>query len=604
MATGGSETHTNAGVREVCPPDLPPDPWYRRYEGFILAVFALLAVVLGVIGFEQQGREVGSDRTLIGSLYASIQLFALEYSGEGPVGWPLEVARFAAPMIAAFAAVMALMLLLGERVQLLRLRFGKSHAVVVGLGEMGIALTRSLRRRGVPVVAIERNPGSPMVDPARELGAIVIQGDARDPEMLRKARIQHARHLVSVCSDGVNADVAIRAAALVAERDGRVLECRVHIVDPTLCRMLMTHEMAKSTSGRCRLEYFNIYESGARSLLAEYPPFDPQAKSPPNRLVIVGLGALGRVVALQATQAWRTIVAGDPIPLRIAIVDPDAVQKTQDLVNQYPQLEKTCDLDPIEAEIVPPAWKSGGFPAGTWEPAGLGAVYVCMDVESDAIAAGLWIGPELRGLGIPVVVCLGHRSGLGSFLNTGGNGQFRNLHAFGLLDQTCDYDLLFAGAYESIARAQHAEYVSAERKKGTDPALNPSMVPWHQLPEVLKESNRDQAASIGMKLAAVDCDIEPLADWGSGLFEFSAGEIESLARLEHERWVNERRRMGWKPGKRKDVKKRLTPYLVSWEELPKDIREHDRIVVRGLPGFLARVGFQVVRGQGTRVVRA
>ncbi len=603
MATGGAETHTSAVAREVCPPDLPTHPWYRRNEGFILAVGALAVVALGVVGFEQQGRDVGSDLTLIGSLYASLQLFVMEYSGQGPVGWPLETARLVAPMIAAYGAVRALMLLFGERVQLLRLRFGKDHAIVAGLSEMGIALTRSLRRRGVPVVAIERDPGSPMIEPARELGAIVITGDARDREMLRKARIQHARHLVAVCSDGVNADIAIRAAALVAERDGRVLECRVHIVDPTLCRLLMTHEMARSRSGRCRLEYFNINESGARSLLAEYPPFDPQAASPPTRLIVVGLGDLGRGVVLQATQQWRAISSGDTGRLRITIVDPRASQKTRDLVSQYPQLEKTCELDPIEAQIAAPAWQSGGFPAGTWDPDGLAAVYVCMDVESDAIAAGLWLGPQLVSLGTPVVVCLGHRSGLGSLLNTGGNAQFRNLHAFGLLDQTCDYDLLFAGAYESIARAQHAEYVAAERKKGTDPAVNPSMVPWHQLPEVLKESNRDQAASIGTKLATVDCEIEPQSDWDSGLFEFNAAEIEALARVEHERWVNERRRMGWRPGRVKDVDKRLTPYLVSWEELPEEIREHDRVVVRGLPGFLARVGFQVVRGQGAGALR-
>ena len=59
--------------------------------------------------------------------------------------------------------------------------------------------------------------------------------------------------------------------------------------------------------------------------------------------------------------------------------------------------------------------------------------------------------------------------------------------------------------------------------------------------------------------------------------------------------------MGWKLGDEKDVDKRITPYLVSWEELAEVIREHDRIVVRAIPAFLAKVGFQIVRHQ--RVAR-
>ncbi len=271
MVYGGAGSRTDQRAVVACPPDGLQRPWFRRYEGFILVAVVVVVVALGIIGFENQAQRLASDRSLLGSLYASLQLFALEYSGVGPVGWELEVARLAAPVVAAYAAARALMLLFEERVQLLRLRFGRDHAIVAGLGEMGIALTRSLRYRGIPVVAIECDSGNPAIEPAREMGAIVITGDARDPELLRKARVEQARHLIAVCGDGVNADIAIRAAGLVGEDRGRVLECRVHIVDPALCQVLMAHELARERSGRCRIEYFNIFESGARSLLAEYP---------------------------------------------------------------------------------------------------------------------------------------------------------------------------------------------------------------------------------------------------------------------------------------------------------------------------------------------
>jgi voltage-gated potassium channel Kch len=538
----------------------------------------------------------------LGSLYASLQLFALEYSGVGPVGWELQVARLAAPVVAAYTAARALMLLFEERVQLLRLRFGRDHAIVAGLGEMGIALTRSLRYRGIPVVAIECDAGNPAIEPARQMGAVVIIGDARDPEMLRKARVEQARHLIAVCGDGVNADIAIRAAGLVGEDDGRVLECRVHIVDPALCQVLMAHELARERSGRCRIEYFNIFESGARSLLAEYPPFS-RFVDRPSRLIVVGVGDLGRRVILQAVHEWRAAFGSDTGRLTVTIVDPQATQVAADLAAQYPALERAFDLDPVDVAIDPSSWRSGRMATTVWDSGGLGAVYVCSQIDGDSFAAGLFIGSQLASSGVPVVVCLAHRRGLGSLFDGSRNTHLRNLHTFGLLDQTCDYDLLFAGAYESIARAQHAGYVAAERERATGSAGNPSVVPWHELPEVLKESNRDQAAHIGTKLASIGCEIRPSGDWDSRLFEFTAAEIEVLARLEHDRWVEERFRMGWKLGSEKNVDKRITPYLVSWEELAEAIREHDRIVVRAIPAFLAKVGFQIVRHERVGSVR-
>ena len=51
---------------------------------------------------------------------------------------------------------------------------------------------------------------------------------------------------------------------------------------------------------------------------------------------------------------------------------------------------------------------------------------------------------------------------------------------------------------------------------------------------------------------------------------------------------------GWRLGARVPEKK-LSPYLVSWGELAEEVRELDRLFIRGLPRFLAKAGFQIVR---------
>jgi hypothetical protein len=156
-------------------------------------------------------------------------------------------------------------------------------------------------------------------------------------------------------------------------------------------------------------------------------------------------------------------------------------------------------------------------------------------------------------------------------------------------------DGLPGGAHETLARAIHADYVRHQRERGATPESNPSMVGWEELPESLKESNRDQARHIGVKLAAVGCEVVPLADRDPEPFSFSAEELERLARMEHDRWWRQREADGWTFAPQKDIERKKSPYLVPWEELSEEIREYDRDTVRGLPALLSGTGFRIVR---------
>jgi len=77
--------------------------------------------------------------------------------------------------------------------------------------------------------------------------------------------------------------------------------------------------------------------------------------------------------------------------------------------------------------------------------------------------------------------------------------------------------------------------------------------------------------------------------------KFSKSEIEMMAELEHARWVVERLTDGWKPAGEKNVMKKLSPYLVSWEFLTDEIKDYDRDTVLKIPEYLAKVGIEVYR---------
>jgi hypothetical protein len=147
---------------------------------------------------------------------------------------------------------------------------------------------------------------------------------------------------------------------------------------------------------------------------------------------------------------------------------------------------------------------------------------------------------------------------------------------------------MWDGSVEPIAHAIHELWRSEQTDAGK-PA--PS---WEESDESHKESSRAQARDIPVKLRMVGCDIAPLRGPDAVAFAFTDPEVEKLAAAEHLRWTRERIADGWTAGP-KDATRKKTPYLVSFEELPADIAEYDRIFVREIPRLLVSVGLQIVR---------
>ncbi len=140
-----------------------------------------------------------------------------------------------------------------------------------------------------------------------------------------------------------------------------------------------------------------------------------------------------------------------------------------------------------------------------------------------------------------------------------------------------------------LARELHEVYRRRQACSGDVAARS-----WDQLPEAFRASNFDHARHIRTKLTTVG--YEAVADDGvePGDFEFTEEEVAILARMEHDRWVDERRVGGWTPGL-PDLETHTTPCLVTWEELSEEMREIDRMFVRAIPEVMAKLGYRIVR---------
>lgn len=149
---------------------------------------------------------------------------------------------------------------------------------------------------------------------------------------------------------------------------------------------------------------------------------------------------------------------------------------------------------------------------------------------------------------------------------------------------------------EAIACAIHESY--RKGRAGDTAGDDLSLSEWEELSEFLKESNRQQADDIFTKLQRIGCSVDKVPDRTIDRIKFTGEEIEAMAEMEHDRWNAERLRDGWKLGKTKDVRRKISPYLVGWADLPEDVKELDRETVRKIPEFLAKVGLEIEREYG------
>ncbi len=556
----------------------------------LLGLLGVVAMVFGAIGYAEQFDSIGRKARWTDIAFHDIKLFGFGVEGQtAPLNWKLEIARWVAPFVAGYTALITLAGVFRERLRQMWLPLTRGHYIVCGLGQKGLGFARALTTAHERVVAIERDPGNENIAPLREAGATVLVGDARDPEMLRLAGGARARHVIAVCADdGVNAEIALRARELSATGTGPTVRCLAHIVNPDLSVLLRLRELSGSAQGRFRLDFFNVVESGVREMLSLYPP-GPRADS--THVLVVGAGDVARWLVLHMAREWASGGSGRPC---ITVVDRDAVARVAALADAFSQVQTVCDLRAFDVTDD----RLGVVPQGATAQKPVTHAYVCLGNDGAGLATALGLRQESLGRDVPVVVCMTRVGGLAQLLEepSASLDRFTGLHAYSLLAQTCDLDLLHSDVYETIARARHDGYVRDQLAAGDSPASNPSLVPWDRLPEDLRESNRDQAAHIGYKLRAYDCTVVPLRDWSAHEFTFTDGELEEMARLEHDRFVAERRRQGWRyaPGP-KDSAARTNATLVEWDELTQAERDKDRDVVRDIPRLLARVGFQIVR---------
>jgi hypothetical protein len=574
--------------------------WLADYRLPLAAAMLLVAIVLGYFGHAEYFAATGQPASPADYFYYTLRLVNPAATPlQGPINANLQIARILAAAAVLYIAAEALLSIFRDQVQMLRVRGMKDHVVICGLGRKGLLLSDSYRAIGERVVLIESDENNPMIGHCKDRGAIVLTGNAADLQLLRKARAHRAKQVISVCgSDATNTEVAIFARQLAPEGKGKSLSCLAHIVDLHLWSLLKESEIQMGRFESFRLGFFNVNEIGARVMLYRYPPFNNLASYQDKpHIVVIGTGRMGEYLVVNSARMWRYSGSSKGGRLQITIVDRQATSLEETLRRKYPQLEKYCDLLPMDMDVNSPEFERGPFMVDANGRCNANTIYVSLGDESTSLSAAYRLWQQAMPLNVSIIVHMDVKAGLTSLLqNMGAKRESpANVHAFPLLEETCTPELIWGGStFEILARAIHEDYLRNASLRGETPQTNKSMVRWEDLSENLRESNRNQAEHISEKMRLFGYDIAMTTDWDTKLVKFPADEVEEMAKMEHTRWANERLQAGWKFGPAKDDIRKINPTLVSWEELSEEEKDKDRNTVIGIPEFLAKAGFQLI----------
>ncbi len=163
----------------------------------------------------------------------------------------------------------------------------------------------------------------------------------------------------------------------------------------------------------------------------------------------------------------------------------------------------------------------------------------------------------------------------------------------GSLQRTVAAVNLDAADIDSIARSLHEAYVMHRRLDGETADTNPSLRPWDELPERMRESNNEQARDIASKIAMLDGDL--VVGDGSIGWPTNGPLLEALAEVEHRRWCRALRERGFTYGPTRDEVRRTHPNLVPYAELVNQpgSQVKDLGAMRDIPLLLDRTAYRI-----------
>lgn len=580
-----------------------------RSNRFVTGVFigvAIVTVVLGVIGYARaplDAREGLNSESGVGRfldyLYMSLQLLWL--GGRDVKGEPLLlVARWIGALFAFGVIVKVLAPAVGERLLWFRLRFLSGHTAVIGLGNKGRAFLADAGSRG-PVVAIDLAPidEDALNDSTRSesewkvirKNIYLLRGDANRRKWLLRLNLKRAaRAFVVTQSDALNVEIARK---IVLELGGHRLRNDPLPLFAHVGQAFLTDDLLSDLHPPPSVEVrpFSLPNISARLLIARWPLAIAAREqgAPRMNLVFVGFDAFAEALLLHAVRLGPLGGQGRP---KITIFTPEAPAVRMRLGRNYPALGELVDAgldvrerdlaaDFSDAELAELEGEHGRTPVTAIFVAtatDAGSFLLARRVRRTTARHGRWQAPlfvrlqqteQYRGSLAPLSSC---------------KVLADVIEPIGELSSLCS-EAALRDWHERLAQQLHDGYLADDRAAAVRDRDSPANQGWNEISEEFREANRRAIDHFPLKLATAGWIVGDDVPLLARALELDDAAVDTLARLEHESWMNEKLIAGWRRNPRRDDRRRFHDYLVEFDRLG-PVRQKDVSQLRRIESLL------------------
>ena len=587
----------------------------KRSEYTILVSFAVLAVGLGFWGYALAGSAfspsspdvypwpagdytsktvhslftltwMGAAHCLMSSI-GLIRFYDLFQPWKDP--WQLVVAQFAVPGVALLSAGQLFLVGLRKNIRTAMARHKADHVVVCGVGDVGMQVIQNLRGAGHQIVAVDLLADSPSTATCEKSGVPVLQGDAKNPQVLLAAGIRRAQTVImSTGSDTENMDIALQIKSLYAEQPTfkqSGIQALALVRNDWMHKRLIGSDAGSLGSDHVDLRLFNPFTNAARMLINHlYLPPAPEFEA--RTFVVIGFGAYGREIAQHLIRACPV---GLGAMLKILVFDQNAAQVGEQFPIAYPVAAQVAAFKFVTASVAPGSPDIHRIVEEKLEAAEpLLGVAVALGDDETSLCAALEVRSLLDCTGhlhVPVYVRLEHYRRLGELVREIESvARFGDrLQVFGTLEETLNPEVLLGSRLDAFAQELHEDY-----RRRSQAQINPQAnVPWYELPEFMKMSNRWRADHTPLLLQLAGIRVAASVQ-SPAVTILSTQQIETLAQLEHRRYTIERQLIEWRR-----AAQRVSTHLEPWELLPEEYKEWNRREVARLPEIMAGLGMEL-----------
>ena len=511
--------------------------------------------------------------------------------------WPAPAGRWVVPVVLLWLCGEGLVIGLRRYLRRLLVVRRGGHAVLFGWCPVSLELVHAWLGAGRPVLVLSEH--DEVRSAALRAGAAHFSGRWDDERALLQGGVVGADILACIAgSDTENIDAAIHLARFVEARRDRALlplQLFVHVGDPFLRASVDGQIDRFAAREAVQLRFFSTVQIAARRLLRDFPlDFWQTPARPAPRLWIFGLTPLAEELAVAALRLAIYRHARQP---DLLLVGRDSNGFRESLLARWPGANAVGQL---RVESAPAELGESGLArllAQMPEPSG---IYFCHSDDSANLAAAMQVQQAFSAASLPLPPLFLHAVQGGRHDLRSALGMHPWFQHFGSAAEVAG-EILLGEKLDSMAVRIHEHYVSESLARGEALGARRSLQHWALLPEDLKDDNRFVADHHFVKVrdmrGALVAGLVAPAMGNAANPVWSEADVEALSRVEHERWMIQRRLAGWQQAAQRDDAAKKHPDIVSWEALGESRRDLDRDVVRQVPDLFVEMSLTMCRQQ-------